>query len=129
MRPDLSRLPLLEPPLTARASTVSEFLSLYETERLIQELTQYQIDVHDIVVNQLLYPENGEPSAHLLAAPTLPLETDPRDARTQTRSVSTARCGGTSSRSTLRRRTSCTARCVVTHSLSSLVLWLPGEPD
>lgn len=43
-----------------RDCTVSEFLSLYETERLIQELTTYQIDVHAIVVNQLLYPEDSE---------------------------------------------------------------------
>ena len=39
---------------------IPEFLSVYETERLIQQLTKMDIDVHNVVVNQVLIPERNK---------------------------------------------------------------------
>ena len=39
---------------------IPEFLSLYETERLIQKLTTLDIDTHNVVVNQVVYPDRNK---------------------------------------------------------------------
>ena len=40
------------------AVCIAEFLSMYETERLMEELMNQEIDIRNLVVNNVLYPED-----------------------------------------------------------------------
>lgn len=49
------------------AVCIPEFLSLYETERLAIELAKFEIDIHNIVINQVVFPELDHPCKKCIA--------------------------------------------------------------
>lgn len=53
------------------AVTIPEFLPLYETERLLQELAKFNMDARNIVVNQILDPVKAQTCEHCTAKSAL----------------------------------------------------------
>ena len=49
------------------AVCIPEFLSMYETERLCIQLAQQEIDIRNIVVNQVLFPDPNQPCKKCMA--------------------------------------------------------------
>jgi len=49
------------------AVCIPEFLSVYETERLAVELAKFDIDIHNIVINQVVFPDKKSPCRKCLA--------------------------------------------------------------
>ena len=49
------------------AVCIPEFLSLYETERLAIELAKFNIDIHNIVINQVIFPSKDSACKSCLA--------------------------------------------------------------